>query len=292
MQDNKTNRELENKQKEEKQSFSTKLKNYFKNLLDFSQYSVKTIVFIILFIVLIILSLYMLYYINFINNTILLRFVVDWFVNPVNSLGFFGILLFIAIMGLQGLIVPIPSEIVLLATGMIWGFFLGGIMGIIGSMAAGTLCFYVSKTGGRPLAEKFVGAKTIDIADEFIQKHGIKAIIITRFIPFIPFDVISYTSGLVDIKTKEYLWGTLIGSIFRAFFWSWLGASLGLKPPINLSELDISEINAMSEFFNLIVIIVLVVVVLMFLTYYLTIKFYEKKKNTQVNSIRSCITSL
>ncbi|KKN50880.1 hypothetical protein LCGC14_0628390 [marine sediment metagenome] len=275
MQDNETNRD---KQKEEKQVFSTKLKNYFKNLLDFSQYNTKTILYIILFIVLIILSLFLLFYINFIDRTILFKFVVDWFVNPVNSLGFFGILLFIAIMGLQGLIVPIPSEIVLLATGMIWGFFLGGIMGIIGSMAAGTLCFYVSKKGGRPLAEKFVGAKTIDIADEFIKKHGITAIIITRFIPFIPFDVISYTSGLVDIKTKKYLLGTLIGSIFRAFFWSWLGASLGIKPPIDFSDLKLSEINAMSEFFNAIVLIILAVVALMFLVSYLTIKHYEKKK--------------
>ncbi len=52
-------------------------------------------------------------------------------------LGFWGIFLFIGIMAIQGLIIPIPSEIVLLSTGMIWGILWGGIMGIIGSMAAG-----------------------------------------------------------------------------------------------------------------------------------------------------------
>ena len=46
-------------------------------------------------------------------------------------------------MAIQGLLVPIPSEIVLLAAGMIWGFWIGGIMGIIGSLAAGILCFYI-----------------------------------------------------------------------------------------------------------------------------------------------------
>ncbi|MFW9772719.1 MAG: hypothetical protein ACFFEO_11240, partial [Candidatus Thorarchaeota archaeon] len=114
---------------EENQSFSTKLKNYFKNLLDFSQYDKKTILYIIIFIFLIIASLVLLYYIFFVDSTILYRFVVEFFVNPVYNLGILGIFLFILVMAVQGLLVPLPSEIVLLATGMIWGWFLGGIMG-------------------------------------------------------------------------------------------------------------------------------------------------------------------
>ncbi|GAG85872.1 unnamed protein product, partial [marine sediment metagenome] len=123
-------------------------------------------------------------------------------------------------MAIQGLLVPIPSEVVLLATGMIWGWFFGGIMGIIGSMAASLLCFYISRKGGRPLAKKFVGESGLNMADNLIKKYGITAIIISRFIPFISFDVISYASGLVDIDVKKYSIGTLIGSIFRAFFYS------------------------------------------------------------------------
>ena len=187
---------------EEKSSFSTKIKNYFKNLFDFSKFDKKTILYIILFIILIGISLYLIYILFFVDNTFLYRLVIEWFVNPIYNLQILGIFLFLVVMGIQGLLIPIPSEIVLLATGMIWGWFWGGLMGMIGSMAAALLCYYVSRRGGRPLAEKFVGEKAIDIADEFIRKHGIKAIIITRFIPFIPFDVISYTSGLVDIDVK------------------------------------------------------------------------------------------
>ena len=111
-QDNKSSKTDDN------QNFSTKLKKYFKNLFDFSNYDVKTIVYIIFFIILIIISLVLLYFIFFIDNTILYRFVVEFFVNPVYRLGVIGIFLFIAIMGLQGLLVPLPSEIVLLATGI------------------------------------------------------------------------------------------------------------------------------------------------------------------------------
>lgn len=271
---------------EENQSFSTKLKNYFRNLLDFSQYDKKTILYIIIFIFLIIASLVLLYYIFFVDSTILYRFVVEFFVNPVYSLGILGIFLFILIMAVQGLLVPLPSEIVLLATGMIWGWFLGGIMGIIGSMAASLLCYYISRKGGRPLAEKFVGKKAIDIADDFISKHGMKAIIITRFIPIIPFDVISYASGIVDIDLKKYSIGTLIGSIFRSFFYATLGALLflryGLTLPLDFETMPWDVIVAQSTYFNTVLLIILAALVLMFILYYVLIKKLGKKETNKV----------
>ena len=267
----------------EKQAFSIRIKNYIKNLLDFSNYDTKTILYIILFIVLIIASLVLLFFIFFVDNTILYRFVVEFFVNPVYNLGIIGIFLFIAIMAIQGLIVPLPSEIVLLGTGMIWGWFYGGIMGIIGSMAAALLCYYISRRGGRPLAEKFIGTKAIDIADNFIGKHGMKAIIITRFIPFIPFDVISYTSGLVDLDVKKYSIGTLIGSIFRAFFYATLGALLfmryNLELPLDFDTLPLSVIVDQSNYFNIILLIILASLALMIIFYYILIKKLEKKRS-------------
>lgn len=254
---------------------SSKLKKYIKNLFDFSQYSIKTILYIILFVALVVISLVLLYYNYFVDTTFVYTIVAEWFVNPIYALGFLGIFLFIGIMAIQGLIVPIPSEVVLLATGMIWGWLFGGIMGIIGSMAAGLLCFYISRKGGRPLAKKFVGESGLEMADNIIKKHGIKAVILFRFIPFISFDVISYASGLVDIDTKKYTIGTLIGSIFRAFFYSTWGALLGFTPPIDTTDVEL--IRAQSEVFNLVLLVVLAILLSMFILYYLFTKYYQKK---------------
>jgi len=202
---------------------------------------------------------------------------VDWFVNPIYYLGFLGILLFIIIMAIQGLLVPIPSEIVLLATGIIWGIVGGGIMGIVGSMAAALLCFYISKKGGRPLVKKFVGEKAIDLADNFIHKYGMGAIIVARFLPFIAFDPISYASGLVDMDVKKYSLGTFIGSIPRAFFYSWLGSILGITPPVDWETLPTEVIEAQSAFFNNVLLIILAILVVMFVAYYITSRYYGKK---------------
>ncbi len=262
-------------------SFSSKLKKYIKNLFNFSQYSAKTILYIILFAALIIISLWMIWYIYLGGGeTLLLTIVVEWFINPIYLLGIIGFFLFFIVMAIQGLLVPIPSELVLLAAGMIWGIVGGGIMGVIGSMAAALLCYYVSRKGGRPLAEKFVGKSAISMADDFIHKYGMSAIIVARLLPFVAFDPISYTAGIVDLDVKKYAIGTFIGSIPRAFFYSWLGASLTseLTFPLNISDLQSGEIEALSANFNNILLIVLGVLVLIFIAYYFLSKYYEKKK--------------
>ena len=263
---------------EEKPAFSEKIKSYFKNLLDFSQIEKKTIIYIVVFLFLVAISIILLYYNYFVDNTFIYVLIANWFVNPIHDLEFIGIFLFIGVMAIQGLLVPIPSEVVLLATGMIWGWLFGGIMGIVGSMAAALLCFYVSKRGGRPLAEKFIGEKAINMADDLIHKYGIKAIIVSRLIPFLSFDVISYASGLVDIDVKKYSIGTLIGSVFRAFFYSVWGFLLGFRPPIDTS--DVILIEAQAGVFNWILLVVLAILVLMFVAYYFAARYYEKKKMT------------
>ena len=272
--------ERENPQPNEQKSFSIKHKKYIRNLIDFSSYDAKTMVYIIIFIILFGISVYLLYYIYFVDQTFLYVLVVEWFVNPIIRLGIWGMFLFILIMAIQGLLVPIPSELVLLSSGIIWGFWIGGIMGIIGSMAAGLLCYYVAYKGGRPLAEKFVGESALNMADSFIEKYGTGAIVLARLLPFVAFDPISYISGILKYPIKKYTLATFIGSIPRAFFYAFLGAVLISHKPgetINLSEIPFEKIQAQAAVFNNILLIILAVLAIMFIAYYLFSLYWQKK---------------
>ncbi len=269
------------KQNKEKTPFSVKLKEYLRNLIDFSNYDRKTMAYIIIFIFLFGISIYLLYYIYFVDQTFLYILVIEWFVNPIIRLGIWGIFLFLIVMAIQGLLVPIPSELILLASGMIWGFWIGGIMGVIGSMAAGLLCYYIAYKGGRPLAEKFVGESALNMADNFIEKYGTGAIFVARLLPFVAFDPISYISGVLKYPIKKYTLATFIGSIPRAFFYAFLGAALiSHKPgePINLSEIPFEKIEAQAALFNNILLIILGVLVIIFVAYYLFSIYWEKKR--------------
>nr|MDO8117371.1 hypothetical protein [Candidatus Sigynarchaeota archaeon] len=76
--------------------------------------------FIIAFLAIIVVSLYLLYlWIK--EPSLLAEITIRWFVIPVISLGIWGLFLYLVVMGIQGLLIPIPSEIVLLASGLIWG---------------------------------------------------------------------------------------------------------------------------------------------------------------------------
>jgi len=275
------NESEKNNQPAEKEKFSLRVKKYFRNLIDFSNFDKKTIFYIIIFIAIMAITVYLGIYIIFIDDTILYRFVVEWVVNPIASLGILGIFLFVIVMALQGIIVPIPSEVILLSAGLIYGVFGGGVMGIIGSMGAGLLCYYLSRKGGRPLARKFVGDSALNMADKFIHKHGIWAILIARFIPFIPFDPVSYASGLVDFNVKKYSLGTFLGSIPRAFFYAWLGDFfIGdiEGPPYDINALDPAQFAAQADFFNIILLIIVVVLIIGFLSFYFYNKLWEKKR--------------
>ncbi|MHA1124785.1 MAG: VTT domain-containing protein [Candidatus Heimdallarchaeota archaeon] len=56
-------------------------------------------------------------------------------------------------MVLQSLFAPIPSELILLAGGIIFGVVWGSIVGLVGSMLSAAVTFYISKRGGRSIID-------------------------------------------------------------------------------------------------------------------------------------------
>jgi uncharacterized membrane protein YdjX (TVP38/TMEM64 family) len=187
----------------------------------FRDHSRTTWIWIGIFIV-VIAATVALYVIQIYDPDLLFRIIVTYVVKPIYEIGFWGHLIFFLIMGIQAILLPIPSEAVLLSAGMIWGWW-GLIDGIIGSMLAGIITYFMVAKGGRPLAEKFTGPEAIEILDRFIDKYGAWAIIILRAFPFMAFDPVSFAAGLTKIKTKTYLLATFVGSIVRVIFYIALG---------------------------------------------------------------------
>ncbi|MFX0102344.1 MAG: TVP38/TMEM64 family protein [Candidatus Hodarchaeota archaeon] len=206
---------------------------------------------------------------------LLANITINWLVIPVITIGLWGILLYLVVMAVQGLFIPIPSELILLASGLIWGAVGGSFIGIAGSMVAGLLCYFITVKGGRPIAEKIVGKKILDPIDNLIQKHGTWFIFIARAVPMMAFDPISYAAGLLKFEAKKYSIATLVGSIPRSIFFAILGASLmpsGIitnqyDPAQWIAFVNGPEFNGFVSTFNLIFIIILVVLVGMFLFY-------------------------
>ncbi|MFW9903099.1 MAG: TVP38/TMEM64 family protein [Candidatus Thorarchaeota archaeon] len=249
----------------------------------FTGHTKSTWIWIIFFIIIFIISIYILI-LQYQDPTWLFDKVVRWFLIPIIELEAWGWLIFLIFMGVQGVLVPIPSELVLLTSGLLWGLVLGSILGIIGSMIAGVLTYYIAVLGGRPMMERFLGQENLDVLDYYIGKYGAAVILIARAFPFIAFDPISYASGFLKIRFRTYFIATLIGSIIRCVFYAWLGSSLYEGNPrdlLNNPSRVQAFINDGSAQFNSILFVIVIVLGFAYLFYQFLLMPYLKKKQTE-----------
>lgn len=228
----------------------------------------KRIVLVAFFVILVIISVAVLIMI-IIDKTFLFEIIRDYFLAPLVRMGYWSIFLFLALMIIQSLIVPIPSELVLLCGGMLYGIWLGLLVGVIGSVLSGVVTFYISNKGGRPILEAtgdYIGFadKFVIAMDKWIEKWGVWAIIIGRAVPVVMFDPISYAAGISNIKWKQYTLATFIGSIPRSIFYAFLGVKLlSGNAPEYILTLTQEQFEAASGQFNLIFFIIFGVLILM-----------------------------
>ena len=140
----------------------------------------------------------------------------------VENYGFYGV--FIA-MFIQALIpIAIPSDGIIIAAVLLN---INPIMIIIaaslGSTAGGTIGFMITRKGGKPIAIKFIGEKTIMRFENWFERWGNYIIVFGRAAPFLSSDAIAYAAGLTKINIKIFIILALIGIILRSILLVYLG---------------------------------------------------------------------
>jgi len=209
------------------------------------------------------------------------EFVIDILIVVIKSFEAGGLPLLFGMMVIQAIAIPIPSELVLIAGGLAFPFPFGWIVGAIGSIVAAIVSFYISKKGGRSLAIKLVGEKGIHFADNWFSRWGSWAILLGRFAPFIPFDAISYSAGLTTMKLKSFLIPTIIGTLPRTLFYTYLGTYVGITFDALIEAYDkTGEIPAnlqdMVSQFNYVLLAAVIAIGLIFIVYTLVTRRYSK----------------
>jgi len=132
------------------------------------------------------------------------------------------------VMILQTIIAPIPSEAILMFAGAI-GMNVFDVMlyGGLGTIIGSAFAFLAARYGGRPIVTKLIGDKWIGRIDGWITRYGRKAILVARLLPIVPFDLISYTSGLTSMSFADYFVATSIGALPRCLFLAYAGLLAG-----------------------------------------------------------------
>ncbi len=147
--------------------------------------------------------------------------------------GSVGPLLLIVLLVAQAVVAPIPAPPILLATGFVYGPWLGFAIGCLGLLVGAALCFLLARTYGRPFALRFVRPEQLRAVDDRIAgSTGSTFLTIVAARLFLPplFDPVSYGCGLLRVPFPTFLAATALGEIPKVGGFTYIGSAAGSTP--------------------------------------------------------------
>lgn len=148
--------------------------------------------------------------------------------------GFRGILVYIAVIALSVVLSPIPSAPLAVAAGAVWGAIPAGLYSVIGGFLGSLVAYFIGRTLGRSAVQALTGK-----ALYFSKARGewlIGGIIfITRLLPVLSFDLISYGAGLTGLSLHIYTPATLLGMIPSTLLLTYMGEAFTIGLPLGIA---------------------------------------------------------
>jgi len=139
--------------------------------------------------------------------------------------GVWGPLIFVTAYAFRSLIF-FPASILTIAAGVLFGPWLGILLTIIGENISANISFVVGRYFASDLLKYFNTPKRlVPRLTCKIQNNGFLTVLIMR-LTFLPFDLVGYSSGVCNIKQREFALATVIGTIPGLLTFVFLGGSL------------------------------------------------------------------
>ncbi len=121
----------------------------------------------------------------------------------INGYGYLGPVFYILTVSLAPTLF-LPGAPFIIAGGILFGSFWGIVYGITGATTGACLAFLVSRYILRDWIDSKLTSPTWIKLKNQTEEHGWKIVAITRLIPLIPFNLLSYGLGLTRIKFSHY----------------------------------------------------------------------------------------
>lgn len=147
----------------------------------------------------------------------------------VKGLGDMGVFL---AMFLESSIIPIPSEVIIIAAGS-FGVPLISIVifGSLGSTLGAVVGYLLGRYAAVPVILKFgkfilIKPHHIYKAEAFARKYGVWSVLIGRILPVVPFKVFSIAAGITKLPLGSFVICTLIGVLPRIYLLALFGLTI------------------------------------------------------------------
>ena len=131
------------------------------------------------------------------------------------------------------LVLPVPSTAVISALGMLYGPWLGGLIGGAGSALAGVVAYAAGRWVGGPALRLFVGPAEMARLPRFFARYGLWAIALSRWMPLLP-EALCGLAGVARMRAGPFLAALSCGSFAMGFAFGSLGAHYLDRPAAGL----------------------------------------------------------
>ena len=120
-------------------------------------------------------------------------------------------------------VLPVPSNLVMIAHGALYGVALGASLSLVGSVGATLLGFALGRRGGMLLA-RLVPATERAYADRLLSRWGMLAIVGTRPVPLIA-ETVAILAGASPLGWGRVTLAAILGALPAALLYALAGAT-------------------------------------------------------------------
>ena len=187
---------------------------------------------------------------------------IQFILQVIAQIGYPGI---VGLMALERVGLPIPSEVIMPASGWLasegmMNLFLVTAAGTLGCVAGSIAAYWIGLKGGRAAVKRygcyvFLNEGHLDAAERWFHKYGAWAIFLTRLMPIVR-TYISFPAGMARMRFWPFIALSAAGSALWCFILAYIGYLLG------------PDWSSISGNFNLFTVVVLVAVGLVLIMWY------------------------
>ena len=121
-------------------------------------------------------------------------------------------------------LLPVPSSLVMVAHGALFGVVVGTLLSLLGSVGAALFGFAIGRRGGRLLA-RVVSPEERARADYLLGRWGSLAIVVTRPVPVLA-ETVAIIAGASSMSWGRVALASLVGSLPPALLYALTGAAV------------------------------------------------------------------
>ena len=123
---------------------------------------------------------------------------------------------------LVDVLLPVPSSLVMVLHGALFGVLIGAALSLLGSVGAALMAFGLGRRGG-PLLDRLVSAEERARADRLLRRWGPLAIVITRPLPLLA-EATAILAGTSMMPWGRAALAALLGALPMALLYAAVGA--------------------------------------------------------------------